>query len=301
MAVKGESFPDVEILIVTFRRDRAYMPYNLRSIRKYARGFRGVTLVVPDEDKKLFSGLARKFGCRLITVPEPRDKGMLNHMIVKCSAEQFCQADYILHTDADCVFCAPVTPLDYFVEGKPILLCRPYSAVLAINPPHAQWQTRAEKALGFPITHDFMVRQPIIHRRELYPAVRQRVEAVQGRGFADFVFSCENKYPQGFAEFPTLGAYAYKHLADRYQVVDIGTNAPPPNKVIQGWSHGGLDHRLLFADGTHKRQRERFEEAIYPKWYRLLLMSRQRHKLRRSVSKRMNWVRKKLGRPVTPV
>ena len=261
-AVNATGLPTVEILIVSFKRDFEFVKYNLRSIKKFARGFSGTTIVIPSTDEELFQTLKPEFDFKLRAFVEEPKKGMLDHMVAICSADRFCESEYILHTDSDCIFTEPVTPSDYFQDGKPVLLCRPYSVVASIEPGHERWQAVASRALGFEVTHDYMVRHPAVHHRSIYPALRNFIRNVQNKPFREYVLSGSNEYPQGFCEFVTLGAYARKFHPDLYTFIDIGDKPEPPNKLFQGWSVEGLDCQITFKDGTKGTCRERFEKAL---------------------------------------
>jgi hypothetical protein len=260
-------------MIVSFRRDYEFLTYALRSIQKFATGFNKVVVVVPDVDDNLFKPLVEQFGIVLHSVHEPKGQEFNNHQQIICHAELYCDADFILHMDSDCLWSAPVTPDDYLFPGKtggipvksrkPILLHRPYSTVTDAN--HAGWKTRAEKALKRPVLYDFMVRHPAVHWRRTYPGLRahvERVHSLEEGGFKKWVLSQSSDFPQGFAEFPTLGAYAYRYMHNDYCWVDIDAGPEPPNKLIQGWSREGMDYVMLFKDGTTMPIRQRWEEIL---------------------------------------
>lgn len=251
--------PSVEILIVTFKRDIDFLKYCLRSIKKFATGFAGVTVVVPKHERASFLWV-NKQGCKLMAVDEQPETGFLNHMACKCEADLFCTADYILHLDADTIFKEPVTPLDYFNQDRPVLLCRPYASVRDKN--HAQWQSRASNALGSPVTHDFMVTNVLINPLSTYPAMREFISGVQGKSFRNYVMSGRREYPTDFAEHPTIGAYAAKFQAERYCIVDIGAGERPPLKTLQSWSKSGIDFKFKWQDGEEHTTRQRFEDIL---------------------------------------
>ena len=122
-----------EIFIVSFGRHFQWLEYCLRSIEKYASGFSGTTLIVPDVDepmaKAMFHGVTVKSG------PEWEGKGMLWHMAQVMRADEWCpDADFILHTDSDCVFHEPTTPDDFFANGKPMLFHESFRSLGAKHP-----------------------------------------------------------------------------------------------------------------------------------------------------------------------
>ena len=96
-----------------------------------------------------------------------------------------------------------------------------------------------DAALKTDAKFETMVRHPAVHHRELYGLVRAHVENVHGKPFNDYVLSCKPDYPQGFPEFPVLGAYALASatMKDRYHFIDVSTEARPANHLAQGHSH----------------------------------------------------------------
>jgi hypothetical protein len=249
------------ILIVTFRRDIEFCTFALKSIAKFAAGFLETVVVVPESDKELFGALHATYNFKLRPVPEPAGKGMLNQMLVKSTADSFCpQADFILHFDSDYIFTAPVTPETYFRDGKPVLVCNPYENVTEAG--HRQWQRVAQNAVGFAVPFDTMCRLPIIHLAEVYPKLRAHVENHTGLPLEEFIMGGRAEYPQSYAEFPTIGAIALHFFRDEYTVVDLSKEPEPKNPIMRGWSHGGMDHEMLFQDGETTTARKKWAQYL---------------------------------------
>jgi hypothetical protein len=252
--------PSVEILLVTFKRDYALTRYALYSIRKFATGFKAVKVVVPTTDEELFKPLEKEFGVVIKTITEAPGKGMLEHLVAKCWADRFCESDYILHMDSDCIFTEPVTPLDYFRNDLPVLVCRLYSKVN--EPGHSRWKQVTEDVLKMNVDYDYMVRHPAVHVREVYEKLRQHVVRVQKMPFREFVVSGRNEYPQTFCEFVSLGQIARMEFPERYHFEDISDRPEPKNKMTQGWTHGGLDKEIQFKDGFVGTHRQHFQKLL---------------------------------------
>jgi hypothetical protein len=211
-------------------------------------------LYVPVRDLDLFTRLLGTVPpvdgappVRLVTFAERVDKPMLSHEVALCHADEYCPAaDFVFHLDSDCIFTEPVTPADYFVDGRPVLVCENFDRFYDFDPQNPgkrnalHWKAAAEVALGFPVTHECMCRHPMIHPRALYPGFRRHVEGVVKQSFDDYVLSCRDQFPQTFAEFTSLGAYARKFFADKYHWVEIPFQPRPADKLKQYWSHGGL-------------------------------------------------------------
>lgn len=230
----------VEILIVSWLKDLVWLEYNLKSIHKFATGFSGVTLLVPDVEAYGFGRAALHDLVKDLKVafymrtPDPA-KWHLDHQVAKCFADIYCpDADFILHTDSDCVFTEPVTPEDYFVDGKPVMLIEEF-ARLPGNP----WQKPTEKALGMPVPFETMRRHPQVNPRGIYADLRERIETVHGVPFRDYVLAQKADFPWGFSEHCTIGAFALRtRWKDAYLWIDVGAGwQRPPDKLAQFWSH----------------------------------------------------------------
>ena len=164
------------------------------------------------------------------------------------SAEKYCSGDFILHMDSDVVFWEDCTPDDFVVDGKPILYREKFENFKHYAARYS-WKKCVQDALGIDPEWETMVRHPAVHPRWIYPEVRYAIEQYTGTPFLDFVLSRENSFPQTFAEFPTIGAYAINEHPESYQWVDYTVNNPDgsydyrhgKDKVKAFWSHGGVD------------------------------------------------------------
>jgi hypothetical protein len=253
----------VSILYVTFGRDLEWTRYSLMSFRKFCKGFHEVVIVVPTPDLQLFKPFEGEFGTKDCPVTvlgflEMPGKGFVHHLAMKCYADVFCpDADFILHVDPDCLWAEPATPEDYFIDGKPVLVIEEYDLLKDYHPGRYNWKAVTEKALGFPVKYETMCRHPAVHYRSLYLDMRLSMETVHRAPFLDYVLQQQNRFPQGFAEFPALGAFAVKVWADDYHLHDCTPErrarfkevydkpelriGHPPEKLVQMWSYTGVD------------------------------------------------------------
>jgi hypothetical protein len=250
------------ILYVTFARDFQWTKYSLESIKKYCKGFSGVTIVVPDRDVGLFLPLegysTPECPVLIKNFLEYPEKGFVHHLAMKCYADVFCpKADFILHMDPDCLFHEPTTPEDYFVDGHPVLVIEPYELLKKYFPGRYNWKRVTEEALKFDCPYETMCRHPAVHYNALYPLMRQWIEATHQTPFYDFVIKQKNSFPQGFGEFNTLGAFACRFMKGAYELIDCGpareARLPeliakpelkighPNEKITQMWSYTGVN------------------------------------------------------------
>lgn len=246
MYVNNNNMQRTKLLYVTFRRDINWIRYSLQSFRKFCSGFAGVTIVVPVIDIDIFLPLEAEFStpeCPVFirTFLEFPQKGFCHHMAMICSADIFCpDATHILHIDPDCLFTRPTTPYDYFVDEKPVLLIESFDAIMRRgHTGRFGWKKVVEDALRIPARYETMCRHGAIHYKWLYKAVREHIECRHQIPFVDYVLRQQNAFPQTFAEFPTLGAYAVEMYSDKYHLIDRGfdeeKNDPVPH-IQQLWA-----------------------------------------------------------------
>lgn len=241
---KSEPFPKAEIFIVTYHKDAEFLKYCLFSIKEFAAGFTGVTVVCPDRDVEIIEPICREWGPSDVSIElfqEPEGKGMVAHMAIECLADQYVKADYVLHFDSDCIFTERVSPADYFVGGKPVLLIEAYERFKDKHPGVMRWQVCTSKALGRKVEYETMRRHPAVHPVALYGLARLAVVAAQKQPFWDWAISGQNAFPQDWSEYNLLGSVALEQMHNSYHWIDCGKEVPPKDKLIQFWSHGGLD------------------------------------------------------------
>jgi hypothetical protein len=239
----------VSIFIVSCGKHFTWLEYALKSIEKFARGFHEVMVVIPNNEpwgevSDVINSYHGPVPLRVFSDEEWPNKGMLWHEWMILNAETICKdAEYILHTDSDCVFTEPVSPEDYFVEGKPVLMYARYEWCCQRfnNPNFMHWKTAVENALGGVSEFEFMRRHPAVHLRDVYTLTRDLIFRNTGKTPQDYIIGCREEYPQGFAEFPTLGEVAWRHFHGRYHWHNQETTPRPKDKLMQLWSHASIE------------------------------------------------------------
>lgn len=236
------------ILIITYQKHFQWLAWCLRSIDRFASGFDEVLVVVPNTTPaREIASLTQIYNGRVRLHWSGFDEwpglGFLHHEYQTICADQLLPgADFVLHMDSDCVFCEPTTPEDYFVGGKPVLIGAAFDWVVNTfrNPNFYHWQTAVKKALGGESTLEFMRRHPAVHFKAVYVKTRECIQRHTGLEPAQFIMQQQNTYPQGFAEFPTLGEVAWRHFHNQYHWIRQETDPWPVDKLIQFWGHGSL-------------------------------------------------------------
>ncbi len=208
-----------EIMVTACRRDADFFGYCLKSLELYAQGFAGITLVVPAQDAKYFQKFDRRV--KIVTFDEHPTKGFLHHEIMVLRADELCPgADHILHLDPDTLMWKATSPDDLIKNGRCLMVRERYDDIAPRNPNRLIWQKAVFAASGIMPVFETMVRHPNIYPRALYAQVRSVVKGHAKCEFDRYVLSCENGFPQSFAEFPTAGAVAIRDMPDKFNFVE---------------------------------------------------------------------------------
>lgn len=233
---------NVEILIVTFRRDFAYLQWLFRSMVKFCSGFSAVKVLVPTPDFPQAEALVHRFlrdggisNASVLSYDEWPKLGFLHHMAQIMRSDEWCPAaDFIAHFDADIIFTAHVTPETYIKDGKPYMRFEYFSKLGARHPGAAAWQAPTQACLPFLVTKETMRCHPGVYHKGLYAEARRQIESKVKESWEDYIKKQQNTFPQTFCEFNTLGNVALHCFPDKYEAVEqIGDRVTPDNLVQQ--------------------------------------------------------------------
>lgn len=222
-----------DIFIKTYPADYPWLKYCLRSIGKFASGFRKTLIISPttyhDSIGLGFDWVWQEraeYGLGYI----PFD-GYLSQQVFKLHADIFSDAEYILYMDSDTIFTRPVTPETFFIDSKIAWLYTPYAKI------KTPWQPITEKFLGCPVKFEFMRRHPLIAPSWLLAAVRTFCRTTHGVSLDKYIMAQPQR---AFSEFNALGALAYYFHRDMFHWLDTETDDIPELTTLQKWSYGGL-------------------------------------------------------------
>jgi hypothetical protein len=254
----------VEILIVTFGTpvprvsgkvvsDLDWLRYCLKALRKFSRGFQGITIAHPAHERHLFDPLIAEFDVRLFAYEEIEGKGMLQHMAMMAMADFIVppSTKYVMHLDADCIYHTPITPESYFCEDKPVYLIRSWDSLCTEDPRNPgskvisdchQWKPPTDFQIGMDTEWYTMCRHPTVMPIEFYEPYRNQIVRVHGCPFEQFITSGKNSHPQDRMDWTAMGAFARQtpELAKLFYWMDIGVTPAPRDLQQCYWSHGGI-------------------------------------------------------------
>jgi hypothetical protein len=232
-----------DIFICTYWKDAGWLEYCLRSVEKFAKGFRQTIVVYPIRDEGTLKPLCDKFPFVLaVPVDEPEGRGHEFQNAVKTSCDTFSDADYFLHIDSDCLFTEEASPPDYMTDGVCDIVYAPYSELLNSHGGSVvPWEKITTRALGVEVSIETMRRFPMMYPRWLYKWTRDRVAEVNHRPFMDYAMLAVPIPPgwRGYSEFNALGCSAFYFHRDKFYFYAT-RNTLKPAKVTQFWSHSGL-------------------------------------------------------------
>lgn len=252
--------PNVDLFVRCPRKHHVWLKQMMRSVCKFASGFRNIHLIIPAGDidpvEQLWIESVGEFFERHEYHPdlvvhqnvEWKDKEFLFSMLQVLNADVICgDADYIVFLDSDCLIVEPITPADFIIGGKPMIIRRPY---VEMSDAERKWQSCITAATGLPAPYECMVRHPEVHIPRTCEIARGMIKAHTGMEPVDYYFKGRNAYPQDRVEFPLLGAVALACHPEKYNIIDFKTPTEPPRKLLQGWSHhrDGIDGLFDFKD-----------------------------------------------------
>jgi hypothetical protein len=228
--------PVTDILIRTYPGDFCWLWHCLDQIRRHARGFRRVHIVVPEGD----SGPLRHLTEEIIHECPRYHDDYIGQQITKMLADTFTDADLIMHMDSDVMLTRETSPEDFLEDGRVVLFHEPYEKT------GSPWQPVVAEILGWTPEHEFMRRHPFMYPSWLYGETRRLIEQIHGTPFDEYVISRPHR---SFSEFNVLGAVAWKYFHDRFV-----WSLPEQGQVHarQFWSWGGIDAARAELEETLK-------------------------------------------------
>lgn len=225
------------IFIRSYRGDRFWLDYCLRSLKKFAHGFKEIVVVLPKGDEPHFDG-TNFHGARVVWWDDLPGDGYLGQQHCKMYADTIVDSDYVFFVDSDCFAEGEVHPDMYRSGVKPIQLLRYWEGIGDA----AIWEPITEKAMGFAPRFEHMAFVPLMYWRNTLTECRKYMEGVHDKTLGQYIQSVPAR---SFSEFNALGAFAHAfqpHLYD-WRLADPATDGVS-RIVKQYWSWGGFTEGL---------------------------------------------------------
>lgn len=213
----------VDIFIKSYYKDFKMLNYCLKSIEKYLTGYNKIIIVIPKKDYQIYQSIVHTDLPIELHVVEEYGDGYLYQQFIKMTAYKYCDSQFIMYVDSDCIFDKHINIEKLVSNGQPEILYTHYSKVdEAIC-----WKQCTERFMNDVVEFEFMRRLPLIYHRETLETIHNlepNLESVvmnSGR----------------FSEFNALGAWAFVHQKDKYSFVNTDNWKPVDPLGVQLWSH----------------------------------------------------------------
>lgn len=221
-----------DIIIKSYSGDFPWLAYCLRSIQRFAAGFRNVIVVTPVGQTPPTGAVETVF-----SVHEYGD-GYMFQQCVKLHADAYSDADYLCHMDSDTIFTRSVSPSDLIVDGKVRWLHTPYASIDSGD--GQTWKEPTAKVMMQPVPHEFMRRHPLVTPRWALEGFRHWMWKAHGMSLERYIMAQPGR---SFSEWNALGAWLWFYHRDKVHWQntdeDLGTSF-----VHQSFSWGGLSDAI---------------------------------------------------------
>lgn len=220
------------ILIKSWRGDREWLSYCLRSIEKMCSRFKETVVVLAEIDRPHFDQFDFH-GARVVWIDEPDNgRGYIQQQLVKLHADEYVDSDFIFYIDSDCFITAPLKPEDFLPNGKPICLIRHWADAGSA----AAWKPIIQKFLTFEPCFEGMAALPFIIDRRVLPLLREYAKATHGISIDEYALAQPGN---DFSEFNIMSAFSQKFTPYMYdfRIADPERDGFP-RVLTQKWSWG---------------------------------------------------------------
>ena len=229
-----------DFFIKTCKKDEKWLEFSLKSIDKFALGFRQVVILADRGDSLTFSHLDLKIPIKYIEVDTPVSLYEYKYGIgywwqqgVKMSWNLFSNADAVVILDSDCIFFDYVMPMDWHHLDKPIWLYVKWSEAEEC----LVWKEGIEKIFSQKSEKTYMAAQGFyITRKLILDFQNYLLQKYYQHPLSLFV----NPSFPNLSEFNLLGSFLEYQNRNEYSLMEAKT-MPNLWPIKQYWSWGGIE------------------------------------------------------------
>jgi hypothetical protein len=233
--------PTTDIFIKTYHKDFVWLEYALRSIRKFASGFRDVVIVSDDDGRTIPTSLLEILPCKVFYVRLPEKQpsnpdhgiGYLWQQYIKLTWYRYSDADAAVMMDSDRMFTCPFTPESFHKDGKFYWYYRSWDTV-GDGKCH---KPSTDFFLGFNTPYEAMACPALIFTRSVTLDLESYMNKLHSTGdIWDIII--KHNIP-AMSEFNIFGNFIHHVNSPDYSISYDVTKAYQ-NTMISSWSWGGL-------------------------------------------------------------
>lgn len=211
----------------TYPADFPWMVFSLRSLQKFATGFRKIVVVCSEQQPP--TGTAEQ-----VYMAHESGDPYMTQQLIKMHADCFTDAEFIAYMDSDTILTTNVTPDSFIVHcRRPIAYFTPYAS---LGEKDRIWQKPTSDFLGEQVTNEFMRRHPFVIPRKLLSEFRAFCWQQHGHSIESYVRGLGTR---DFSEFNAIGAYLFKYHHDKMEWRNTDEQMGE-SFVMQSWSYGGI-------------------------------------------------------------
>lgn len=229
------------IITVAYDKDLEFLKYNLKSIKKFCRGYHENVVVIDDHEndclqtQKYLESIGQKYyinrEAKFIKFGYVRQQYIKLHSHLYVSPE----TDYVCHVDSDSIFTKEHTPELYYFHNKPCLIKKTYAFIIEKiyqneleHKKHGfsgqadldvlafkKWQSLTSKYSGIDVQYEYMGAMPLVYPVDVHKGVKEYLEKLHGMSLLDLLKDLDI-----ISEFNLIGAIADKYYQDKFYWID---------------------------------------------------------------------------------
>lgn len=217
----------LNIFIKSYPKDFPFLYRCLESINKYVIGYDSIILVLPEGSNIEFNPPVIPRDTYTHYVKETGD-GYLFQQYIKMTADLYCDSDFIMYVDSDCIFYKQINVSHLVKDNKPEILMTNYDKVgdaICWQIPTIEYFNRIHH-----FEYEYMRRLPLIAHRDTITNVRSLKKDLK-----DYILSINNRQ---FSEFNVIFGFAYLYENEKYSFIDTDNCSYIDPVCRQFWSWG---------------------------------------------------------------
>lgn len=233
----------VDIFIKTYHKDFQWLKYCLKSIDKFASGFRNI-IIVSDNDDHLIPNDYLISNCKVFYVSIPKKQpiyvdhgiGYLWQQCIKLSWYNYTDADAVLVMDSDEMFTCPTNPEHFKSHFKFNWFYRDWKDAGS----GICWKESTDKLLQIDTAYEAMCITGFILCRDTTIALKNALCSIHG---TNDIWEVLLKYNMTtMSEFNVFGSFVHHFDRKEYsQIYDKDLSKYHNITILKSWSWGGLN------------------------------------------------------------
>jgi len=241
-----ENYQDIEdtvdIFIKTYKGDFVWLEYLIRSIKKFAKGFRDVVIVSDDDGNLIPDNIKSIMPLKIFYEKVPTNINFMDKIgynwqqYIKLNWMKYSDADAIFILDSDNMLTKPIYVNDIKTNGKYNWIYRNWHEAGEAQ----TWKDSTDYILGIDTKYEAMAVSGFLFTKNTTIQFKKYLKEKYNKDdFWDIII--DKKIPK-FSEFNIYGNFIYSFYKNDYNIIMHSESNNLINKtLLQSWSWGGLN------------------------------------------------------------